>query len=314
MSANCAILCVPKGGISDSLCQINKCWNHCRNTSRDLFIADQWSDGLMGLMGSFIHILPHADGAPAVKFISHLDSTDFTSLQAYSSTYPEALHQRLDLVEHARYIGNIRNYAIPISETKLVIANCSMVDNKHFAFKDLLVHVACGRGNLSNDFASRIRLRQSSKNILQSTIGSTDSDLGVDFIGIHVRNTDNTLKLDWKQFIQGVLAENPQERILICSDDRHVIDYCLKLDKNFYTVGGKVPFLRHNQQQLHSLEYTKNHSEKIDFLAKSFIDLIFLSRAKKIYAPKAHPWGDKFSGFTKLANSLRCVGNDLLRQ
>src|SRR5690606_1748594 len=46
------VLCIPHGGLNDTLCEIERCWDYCIKYERVLLV-DTRNTGLMGEMGDF---------------------------------------------------------------------------------------------------------------------------------------------------------------------------------------------------------------------------------------------------------------------
>ena len=307
---------MPRGGLNDTFTQIFLCWRYCQDSRPEresLYISDQWSLGTQGLLGSFFYINPLYDGCPEVEFISNTSHTNFSLLKQFHSVYPDQLCGNIHCLKNAIYLKSISNYVIPVSSEGNILANITDIQGeKTKVDQDLLIHLASGGGWVSPEFMKLLRLHSVAKNHLRSHL--TAGVLAIkDFAGVHVRNTDNSVKGDWREFIAKVEDNNPGRQLFICSDDRKVVDYCLNRPTgNFFSVGEQVPFLKKDQIRLHDPLVMCNDDEKVAFFVKALLDLIFLAKANKIYTMKAHSWFDGISGFTKLAVALRRSNNDLL--
>ena len=207
-----ALLCVPRGGLNDTFFQIFNCLRYCQDsrTEREsLYISDQWSLGSQGLLGSFFYINPLYDGCPEIEFISNTSHTNFSLLNQFHSVYPEQLCGNFDCLENAEYLKAISNFVIPVPGKGNILASIYDVESRKIKVtQDLLVHLAAGGAWVSPVFMKLLRLHSVAKNYLRSHL-KADFLAVKDFSGVHIRNTDNSVKGDWREFIARVENDNP---------------------------------------------------------------------------------------------------------
>ena len=162
--------------------------------------------------------------------------------------------------------------------------------------EDLLVHHQAGGGS-SEALALLKKLTFNTE--LAKECRETLQLLGNDYDAIHVRNSD--YKTDWKPFIERVADELASDSVLVCSDDRTVILFCIRFfaDKRVLITtippdtGGKA---------LHTHESIMSPEERRSVIRDGLIDLIALANGKSLRYQNTingHP-----SGYSELAKHL----------
>lgn len=299
------VLCIPLGGLNDTLYQIYTCWKFCQlnnNPIRSLYIADNFSQGTYGLLQEVFNF---DDGDPEdvkVYYLSQGGSFNLKPVDSYNRTFPYHLHQnKQKLVEEVQKIISFEKppLRLPLSLATEV---------------DLAVHISWGSGDIETDFLKKLEPRPKIKEALRKQMGY-QAKVPKDFIGVHARNTDNKIRNNWKKLISNLQELQSENPILICSDDRRLIDFALNLPgSTYFTVGGNVPYLDGflSLHQMTAAAFRDKPTAGTRLLIKQLLDLIYLSKCCKIYTLKSNEWSDGISGFVKLAVALKKTGAEWL--
>ncbi len=278
--SNKYLLCIPHGGLNDTLCQIEYCWQYALKFGRQLIINTQKS----GLMGDFSDYFEPID--KNLIIIPAIGQDLYVELNSLSC-YPNEIQGRLNDYKFG-FSKEVENVTDPVTGVQL-----SFNDEIDYN-EDVILHEQWGGGSLANNFLHRVTLTDRAIADIESDLDS----LPKDYIGIHVRNTD--LKTEFKPFFDEIYLKVSGQNILISSDDFGVIQYAQSFfkDSNVFSLS-KIPQL--NQKPLHLHEYGSKH-EKWTAAINAIRDLIFLGNASEIlFAETIH---GHTSGFSRLARYL----------
>lgn len=278
--SNKFLLCIPHGGMNDTLCQIEYCWRYATKFGRHLIIDTQRS----GLMGDFSDYFDLIEKSPII--IPSIRKDLYDELNSLTC-YPNEIQGRLNSYEFC-YSTEINNVIDPDSGVQLSF-------NSEIDFdEDVIVHEQWGGGSLANDFLHRVSLSDNAIADIESDLDNLPNH----YIGIHVRNTD--LKTDFKPFFDEIYQKVSDQNILICSDDSNVIHYAQNFFKNsdVYTLS---PIPQLNQKPLHLQQYSSRH-EKWAATINSIRDLILLGNSDEILFVETQ--AGHTSGFSRLAQYL----------
>ena len=168
----------------------------------------------------------------------------------------------------------------------------------------MLVHASSGGGVPHTSFLRELRFtKQFTEDILPEL-----SILPHKFIAVHIRNGDVN-SIHWRNYLSKVASDNQRSNIVICSDDREVLEEAGSLMPgcNIVIYEDKVdPFA---DGDLIRRQHVFTHTKASDFkkLRRQMRDLITLSLAEKILTPTVvDRKGKKFiSGFSRLAYILK---------
>lgn len=274
------LLCRPRGGLNDTLCQIEKCWQYAGRSNRTLVIDTRDS----GLFGEFSDFFALTDAS--IKAIPHMAGSGLPSRTP--SCYPPQISARLDKYRaiYSKESGNFieKKSGVPVT-----------FDFDQDYRETVLVHEQCGGGTASFAVLERIRLSDA---IRQEVVGRL-SRLGTGYVAIHVRNTD--YQTDYEPLFNKLRHEVAGKRLLVCSDDANVIS---EARRYFYlsTIlsSSAIPFT--GQKPLHMQSTMKSKRDREIATINTIVDLCALGLARKLYfmnVTAGYP-----SGFSSLARHL----------
>ncbi|MBI1283197.1 MAG: glycosyltransferase [Thiobacillus sp.] len=279
------VLCRPHGGLNDTFCQIEKCWEYAERFGRTLIIDTRKS----GLFGEFADFFSPVDASIKVE----TDTTRVDPAINSRDCYPPRMNgPRINgtLDDHdTTYSTMYHNHVDRVSGALLTF------DFDRDYRESVLIHEQCGGGELSFSLLNRISLSENVRSIVLDRIAG----LGGDYVGIHVRNTD--YQTDYESLFNMIYPEVVGKSVLICSDDADVIAKA----KNFFrasTVLSASEIFHMNQKPLHGKWTMKTDQERKSAAIASIVDLCALGLSGKLYftnVTAGHP-----SGFSNLARHL----------
>lgn len=255
------------------LCQVGKCAAYAEKHGRVLVIDTGPVAFGIGLETYFEPLVPGIVFATPglLGALSRLD------------VYPHALRERVNTYA-AHYSGERRNFVLDGSGEPI-----SFDFGQDYA-EPLLVHHACGGGLLSLEALRRFRLKPDMVEGFYARIRV----VGKSYAGVHVRHTD--YRTDYPGFFDTIADRIPQDRIVVCTDNREVLDYARAIFgvrvHNFADLpdmGGR-PLHYDNQLDRHSIN------------SNSILDLITLARARRLYLARVSQ--GHYSGYSRLAAAL----------
>lgn len=198
-------------------------------------------------------------------------------------TYPRCLQGRLNTYAH-RYSRAHRNYVT--TDTHELIS----FDFNRAYEEPLLVHHACGGRLASLGALQHLRLRQA----IAESFYSRMAILGRRYAGVHVRHTD--YRSDYVRFFHTIAGKIKQDRILICTDNREVLEYGKAFFKLPVYNFSALPDM--NGKPLHY----RNQPDKRGTNTDSILDLIMLARSRMLFITPVN--NGRYSGFSLLAAAL----------
>jgi hypothetical protein len=276
------LLCVPHGGLNDTLCQIEKCREYALRHGRDLYI-DTRRSGLLTHFDTFFDV----NSSSGVRCTTRVDEALFAKLNVLS-VFPPAVMGR---------IGKYSNRYCP--ERRLQIDQATNVVLS-FDFgaeyeEELIVHEQHGGGLLSTNLMSHLKFSVIAKSYISLRLAALPSH----YDAIHIRHTD--YKTDYVNYLLELKQRVANKHVLICSDNAEVIAETQNLlsESKVFAVT-EVPNL--NGKPLHRVKNYNSENERIDATLRSLTDLIALAGSEKLYftnIQKGHP-----SGFSRLASFL----------
>lgn len=272
------LLCRPRGGLNDTLCQIEVCWSYCEKYNRVLIIDTTRS----GLRVNFSELF---ENNTRLNYEFKLSDEIFEKIKNLNCQITEIDNKLMDYkVEYSKE----NNFV-----TKDTKVRVSFDFEKNYD-EDLLVFEQCGGGTKSIDLLSKLKLSSELRGKF------TEFIISENYESIHVRNTD--YQTDYKKLFESLREPLKNKLVLICSDDLEVIESA-KIILNESTIISKTSndFVEKGIP-LHS-PYQKLTKEQEKLLAEnSIIDLLLLANSSKInYSNLSGYSFNKLSGFTKLA-------------
>ena len=266
------ILCRPRGGLNDTLCEIGRCHKYAVKTGRKL-IVDTSKSGLHD--GFWKYFLPASDAFHSERH------PDFDAL----STYPKSVEGRVTSYV-ARYDPGIQNY---VNETFALLRIDENVDYE----EDLLVHEQCWYGEfMSLETVANIKFRPGVAKAILERLSSMNW-----YDAIHIRNTD--YKTDYKEYFKEIYNSVCGRTLLVCSDDYQAIEFA----KAFFDQTRVVrlsKFADNEGKPLHGEKTINQFETNMDM----FTDLIGLVLAENLYILPVEN-NTRFSGFSSLAVSIK---------
>jgi len=276
------LLCRPRGGLNDTLCQIERCWGYAEKFGRILIIDTKQSAAFHGNFSDFFQpkTISH-------RFVFELRRQQLAMLNKLTC-FPSEMR------------GNISNFGMKRwYRIRNAIARKTNVRRTFDFSKDydeaLLVHNVGGGGDLSFDLLRRLVISERIRPIILQRI----SHLNDDYFAVHVRNTD--LQTFYKEFFHKISLDVKNKSLLVCSDDAAVLSYARSyFDSSRILLSSTCSDERgkplHKKRVFRSSRWHKERA--ID----AIIDLIALGQSTKLFVSnvtKGH-----LSGFSRLAQHL----------
>jgi len=314
MSKNKFVICIPHGGINDTLCQISKCLKYCINFDRRLIIFINRS-GL--LTGSFFDYF-----IPIEKYNDYfIDSFDYSYLET-ASIYPLRkkmvemdINNILIDTSNIKDICDVKKDIIKIDTLKkyIYLLNPYLnVEDRYlysdffegkitFSFEkeykeDILIHEQFGGGCYSHYLLDYIKFSDKSNEYIIKSL-----DLLPDYYSaIHIRNTD--YQTDYINFFKKISEKIKFNNLLICSDDKNVIDYA-NIFFNGMNVFTTTECAIYDNKPLHFKKKYCNDTKLMQFTTlNTLLDLVALSMSDDLHIVQTK--NNNTSGFSLLSKYL----------
>lgn len=283
------LLCVARGGLNDTLCQIEKCWRYAKKFSRTLVI-DTRRSGLLGQFSDYFSLkIPDPEILTKLEpfHLSQLNLLDCSPVVAKGKIHSYKLH----------YSKDLRNFVERDTNSRLSF------DFEIDYVEPLLVHEQCGGGKTSADLLNRVTL---APNILPTVIDSL-AQLNCDYVGVHVRNTD--YQTDYEDLFKKIYMKAADKNLLICSDDAEVVSRAkVFFDRSKVLTVTNMPHTE--KKPLHNRNTYSTDEERKRATINSIIDLLALGYSTEIFfsnVSAGYP-----SGFSRLAMYL-CENKSVIR-
>ena len=286
------VLCRPRGGLNDTLNQVEHCWDYAERFGRRL-IVDAWRSGLRAAFSDYFCVRDAA--ADVMLHPSPADVEAFDCLPAEPpaltgriSTYSTQWDSRLG---HSWQSGHLR---VPVRFDR---------DRNYGAA--LLLHEQSGGGRDSLAALRRLRFTAEVAAIIRSRVVS----LGTGYIGLHLRQTDNPI--DAQGFLLSLRESLAGCRVLVCSDDPAIVAKASDiLHASEVFAASLLQDSRGTPQHV-----TGGHDAFPDPAARrranldALVDLVALARADRVVLSRGY--SGTYSGFGMLAKLL-CEHRDVL--
>jgi len=296
------VLCRPKGGLNDTLNQIEICRAYAAGHGRILLVDGRYS-GLLGEFGDYFqmegndHIFTMTD-----KSVPDVDLLD---------CLPAEVQGRVSLVR-AKAFNTSGVLSTTDAETGVLLSFPMDIDHP----QTLLLHQQGGGGTQSFDLIDRLTLAP----WLAQEVRSRIDQLPAGYSALHIRNTD--YRTDVEMVLAAIRSQVVGQDLLVCSDDPEVL-LAIRLglpDTRIHQIttlvldGGVA-------QHLHGLR--AENSQRHQIATVSIIDLCAMAAATTLYVPVLHSKKNgikadftgmnKLSGFSILAAHL-CADKQRLRR
>lgn len=257
---NKSVICIPHGGLNDSLCQIEKCRAYCEKFNRILYI-DTTKSGLMLEFKRFF------------KFKSNLNFnfSEMPSINVLNelSAFPAELSGRIDGIKsyYSLELGLMCQH-----ESQIILS----FDFQKDYSEEILIHEQCGGGTGAHKLINYLMFSDE----VNSFVSNNISNLPTIYDAIHIRNSD--YKTDYVGYFNLIQNNLENENLLICSDDDKVVEYAQSFfkDHNVLNFGGLVG---NGYLPPHLHENYDSDSRMFEATARSLADLIALASCKNLY-------------------------------
>jgi hypothetical protein len=280
------LLCRPRGGLNDSLCQIHRCLIYASVHQRNLII-DTTKAGFFADFSNFFETV-----APLANVQTRLDPADIPKLEKLSCR-PPSFQNNLTSYE-LTYVPDFCNYVNAASGERPGIG----WGDRDYP-EDLLLHDQTGGGNgcLALPY---FRFTRSVRDEIKARL----AQLPDKYTSLIIRHSD--IKLDYRGFLKAVKPQVEGRQVLVSTDSHEALAYARSfLDTSTVHDVANVPDVG-GQTLLNTAGVTSR-----SIIIGCFTQLMGLANATEIYipeGPEVYP-----SGFTQLAMTLS-GRNDLIRQ
>jgi hypothetical protein len=283
------LLCRPRGGLNDTLCQIERCWRYAEKYQRILVIDTRNS----GLMGNFFDYFSVSKSSIPVRDFFVDDELDGFNQE---TCLPKCYAGKLEGVG-AYFLNPEKNYVDKDHGESITFD----FDSDHG--EAILIHEQSGGGTLSFSCLQRLHLTEY---VCGEALKAFEG-LPKSYEAIHIRNTD--YRSNYKYYFTKLKEKFKGKTVLVCSDDGGVIEYA----KIFFADAKILSFSNGkniNGIPLHLKENYANNEDRKKATIDAIIDLLMLGGAKVFYyigGKHGHP-----SGYSVLAAYL-CNNKGVLR-
>lgn len=272
------VLCKPRGGLNDTLCEIEKCWRYAEKTDRYLLI-DTCNSGLYDDFWNYFQTNSN-------KVIRKNNYKELNKLDAF----PKICQGELNVYE-AEYSPIFKNFVEKRTGARLTFN----MDQRHK--EDVLVHESCWEGEFLSIYClDGLTFRPEVSDHIKAKLSEHKLDI-FDYVAVHIRNTD--YKMDYKKFFDQLLPEVENKTVLVCSDDYYVFAHARKI-LNKSRVVRLSSFKDNYGVPLHS----HKHKNQYEMNLETLTDLIGIAKSAKFYMANVDNT-KRFSGFTMLAYTLK---------
>lgn len=282
------VLCRPRNGLNDTLCQIERCWLYAENTGRTLLVDASRSDFFPRLSAFFVPRVATA----AVRFDP--DPGQLNRLDTLSC-FPRHLR------------GGISTHRVQLPSTDGAFGATDpqwfpTFDARRPYREQVLVHEMGGGGPKSCHFLERVVLAPAVREIVAERL----APLGRGYKAIHVRNTD--IQTNFEQLFARTAPLVEGFTLLVCSDDRQVIERA----RRFFTSSRVVTVSDIPDSQGAPLHRATAADEAVRFTqaVNAVVDLLALGGADTVHYTTDSVYGTNAtrqrmpSGFSRLAAHL----------
>jgi hypothetical protein len=282
------LLCIPHGGLNDTLVQIAKCCEYAVNHNRHLYI-DSTRSGIFLDFGRFFEFTEELD----VPITTTIDAATYAELNSLSCVKPYEFSGNI-------YEAGLKHIASPHYKGYIFSGSGQPSSFDFHCDHDeyLLIHLNCGGGIASHTLMPNLRVTQKVRGEILRRI----SFLPAKYIAIHIRNTD--IKTDFISLFEEIRPALRGQNVLICSDDSFVISAAKeRLAESCVYSNDRAPGSgKTTQPMLHSRANYRNHEEMYDATIASLSDLFALAFSSHLLITKHREgW---YSGFSRLAYYL----------
>ena len=285
------LLARPRGGLNDTLHQIELCLRHAETFDRTLVLDLSCSRGFRRFERFFQWKMPmaHVEADPSTALFAELNGLPCRPAEVTGKL--TEYRSRNTRFSDWRFINCLEGTAIPLSS-----------DLSRDYPEPVLLHDSRRGGNVASGFLQRVTLEPA----LAREIVTNILSLGPDYAAIHIRHTDFRTN-EWRSFLKSIRGDLRGRTVLLCSDNAEVIEgACLILNETYIRTVTKI--LKPDGRPLH--HWTDgDQPAAIQLQRNSLIDLFCLAAASDLFWTVEGQL--QASGFSHLAGAL-CVDRALL--
>jgi len=269
------VLCRPRGGLNDMLCQIEHCLRYCRNNGRTL-VLDTTKSGMRDDFQKYFSI----KDAHGTRVISLAEMpVDIDSL----STIPEVIQGRTQTYEADGIVGG------EVRDTQS--GEIINFDLRKSYSADLLVQERAGGGINSYWILQHLRPTELVLGAIQEKLAG----LPERYISLHIRNTD--LQTDYVHFVKSISWALRGRNVMVGTDSGEVQSRLLKMKTGAKEIYFPTQLDRTSTNPLHDAASTEE-STILEMLA----DLFAMALGQRLYFTFTKQ--GRVSGFSGLAFAL----------
>lgn len=298
------VICMPFGGLNDSLCQVYHCLRYCEKTNRTLVITSNYK--ICPIILSSLIDLCHKSVKIVFNDLHPMTFSDSLTI------YPHCIDTNfINNINSALFFYDSDKHRHCFLDFKNVISSFD-VNAKYD--EDVLVYAQSGGG----DFAQHLCDYMKIKDVCVKHFRSRYDKIKKPYVSIHIRNTD--INCDIEKFSLFLKSQNINNRnIFLATDDLYTRNYISNLFNNkifyFSNLGNDVIDNVSKRKGLHYNYKISKQERNLDAVS----DLLCLALSDRIY----HPYefynknNDIVSpGYTNLAvylNNNKTVVENMLR-
>lgn len=283
------LLCIPHGGLNDTLGQIEKCRRYAKAFDRVLIIDTHRKSGILSHFSDFFEITDSG----GVTVVPEVDESLQHHLNALTCN-PPAVQNRIGKYA-SLFSSEWRNVCEKTSGGLITFD----FEKDHEA--QLLVHEQCGDGYLSEQLLPRLRLSTRAR----SEISMSLARLPRPYVGVHVRNTD--YRTDYLPLFESIYDKTIGRNVLVCSDDPDVIVHARSFFRDSVVITATtIP--NSARKPLHLRNSYDSQEERVQATIMALTDLLALGGAEELCYAKSVTSGEPLrlgkSGFSLLADHI----------
>jgi hypothetical protein len=282
------LLCIPHGGLNDTLGQIEKCRRYAKAFDRVLVIDTHRRSGILSHFPDFFEMKDPG----GVTVVPQLDESLRRRLNALTCN-PAALQNRIG--EYVSLYSTERNNVCEKTSGGL-----NTFDFEKDYEEQLLVNEQCRSGHLAEHLLPRLVLSLRAR----SEISASLSRLPRPYVGVHVRNTD--YRTDYVALFESMYDQVAWKNLLVCSDDAGAISHARSFFRHSVVITATaIP--NAVGKPLHRGSTYDSHDERVRATITALTDLLALGCAQEFHYAKIVSDGNRGptrSGFSLLADHL----------
>lgn len=261
------VLCRPRGGLNDTLCQIERCWLYAEDTGRTLLVDASRSSFMPRISEVF---LPRVGSAsvcfdPDERLLARLDTL---------TCHPRQLRGRLATYRPQPATAG-RWYVDAETSAPLTF------DFRRGYRARVLVHENVGGGPKAAHFLERVVLAPALRDLVLGRLADlVEREPAQGYLAVHVRNTD--IRTDFERLFERIAPRVRGRTLLVCSDDAQVV----RRAREFFTSSHVVSVSGipdRNGAPLHLGAAVADEAARRAQAVEAIVDLVALGGAETVF-------------------------------